>query len=162
MFQPYAYQTGGVFSHNPLHDLESLWWVGVWFLLCHYSFSKVGDGTVQEHIKVIKKFSGTLFNNRIDCASRRLTLFGSALLSNSKPLFFPLVVQHFIFALDVFRDQLVAYYKLYKPKASQDRSFFIPDVHRKFGDVFEDAMKEIGNDQSEVWPMDHIERHIPF
>jgi hypothetical protein len=23
------------FRYNPLHDVESIWWVGVWFLFCH-------------------------------------------------------------------------------------------------------------------------------
>jgi hypothetical protein len=48
----------GVLLHNPLHDLESLWWVGVWFLLCHYQSkpSKLRDITVQQHVEVVKKY----------------------------------------------------------------------------------------------------------
>ncbi|KIM74225.1 hypothetical protein PILCRDRAFT_828383 [Piloderma croceum F 1598] len=23
------------FRYNPLHDMESIWWVGVWFIFCH-------------------------------------------------------------------------------------------------------------------------------
>ena len=148
--------------HNPLHDLESLWWVGIWFLLCHYSPSKVGDiTTVQQHIKVIEKFGGTLFNC-FDPHSRRRALTGSTLLADTKPPSFPRAVQHLILALDVFREQLVTYYESYKLKASQDRSFFISDMHRKFGDVLEDAMKELKNDQTELWPLDHIKDCITF
>ena len=158
----YLHQVG-VFSHNPLHDLESLWWVGVWSLLLHYSPSKVGNSTVQEHVALIKSFGEALFNKRSDFFSRRQALTSSDLLVvKIMPSFFPLAVQHFIVALDEFRDQLVTYYEVYKPKASRDRLFFVPDVHRKFGDEFEDAMKEVGNDESEVWPLDHIEEHIIY
>ena len=116
---------------------------------------------MQQHIRVIKKFGAILFN-RIDPHNRRRALTGSALLSNTKPPSFPRAVQHLILALDVFREQLVTYYESYKPKASQDRSFFIPDMHRKLGNVFEDAMKELKNDQTELWPLDHIEDRITF
>ena len=50
----YIYHGSLFFSHNPLHDLESLWWVGVWLLLCHYRPSKLRDITVQQHIKVVR------------------------------------------------------------------------------------------------------------
>jgi Fungal protein kinase len=146
----------GVFSHNPLHDLESLWWVGLWFILCHYRPSNSSPGTVPKHIKVVKKFSETLFNNRSDPLSRRHALTGSTLLANTKPHSFPDGVKYLIIILEMFRELLVAYYKRYKPKESQDRSFFNPNVHRKFGDVLQDAMKELKNDQTELWPMDLI------
>ena len=160
--QPYLYQVDGVFSHNPLHDLESLWWVGVWFLLCHYQPSKLGDKTVQQHIKVVKEFSETLFNNRIDLLSRRRAVIGSALLVNTEPQCFPKAVQHLVVVLDEFREQLVTYYESYKPKESQDLSFFIPDVHRKFGDIFEEAIEELRNDQSGLWPLDDIQKRITY
>ena len=158
----YMNQLGGVFSHNPLHDLESFWWVGFWFPLCHYRPGKVGDITVQKHIKVVKRFGETLFDNRTDPLSRPHALVGSALLANTKPLSFPRAIQHLIVMLNMFRGQLVTYYGIYKPKEYQDRSFFIPDVHSRFGDVFEDAMKGLMNDQTELWPLDHIENHIAF
>jgi hypothetical protein len=53
--------------------------------------------------------------------------------------------------LDVVRDQLVAHYKDYKAMASQDRSFFNPDLHRKFADLVEEAIKELRNDQTGLW-----------
>jgi hypothetical protein len=152
----------GVFSHNPLHDLESLWWVGVWFLLCHYQPGKLRDTTVQQHIEVVKTYGETLFNNRVNPLSRRHALTGPDLLANIEPLSFPMAVQHLIVLLDVFRDQLVAHYKLYKPKASQDRSFFNPDLHRKFGDLVEEAMKELRNDQTGLWLIGHVEKRIAY
>ena len=134
-----------VFSHNPLHDLESLWWVGVWFLLCHYRPNNVGDNSVQHHVKVVKKFGATLFNKG-DFSSRRCALIGSALLDK----------------LNMFRGHLLTYYKSYEPKESQDRSFFVPHVHRKFGVVFEDAVQKLRNDQTKLWPLDDIEERITY
>ena len=158
-----AYMTHlGVFSHNPLHDLESLWWVGVWFLLCHYQPSKLGVDTVQQHAKVIKKFSQTLFNNQFDHLSRCHALTGSTLLTNTKPKSFSHAVQYLVIVLNKSRAQLVTYYESHKPKESQDRSFFTPDVHRKLGDIFEDGLKALGNDQSGLWPLDSIEARITY
>ena len=150
------------FSHNPLHDLESLWWVGVWFILCHYNPSRVGDPTVQEHIKDVKEIGKTLFNNRIDPHRRREALVGSTLFPSIEPLSFPPPVQHLIAALYLFKNQLVTYYESYNPKVSQNRSFFTPDIYCKFGDVIEKAMKGLGNAQTELWPLDHIEDRITF
>ena len=88
----YMNQVSVDFSHNPLHDIESLWWVGVWFILCHYP-SEFGDITVQRHIKVVKKFGETLFNNRGNHLSRRHALVGTTLLTNIKPRSFPVAIQ---------------------------------------------------------------------
>ena len=152
-----------VFSHNPLHDLESLWWVGVWFLLCHYCPNKVGEKIVQLHIYVIKNFGATLFDHR-DPLSRRRALIGSAILEQIRPQLFPSAIQYFIYKLNVFRDHLFTYYKSYIPKESQleDLSFFVLDVHRKFEDVFEGAVERlrISNDRTELWPLDDIEERI--
>ena len=160
----YIYHASVLFSHNPLHDLESLWWVGVWFLLCHYRPKKLGETAVQNHIKVVKKFKETLFNNPVDVHGRRRALMDSALLANTRPLLFPRAVQGFIFMLNAFRLQLVAYYETYKPKESQDLTFFVPDMHRKFGDFFEDVMNKLRalNDQSKLWPLDDIEERITY
>ena len=160
--QPLLHQSGGVFSHNPLHDLESVWWVGVWFLLRHYEPNNLLDIKVQQHIKVVKNFSETLFNNRIDPLDRRKALTGSTLLGSIRPLSFSLAVQQLTVLLDVFRDELVTYYGIYKPMVSQDRSFFNPDLHRKFGDVVETAMNNLENDDTELWLFHHISNEINY
>ena len=155
----------GVLSHNPLHDLESLWWVGVWFLLCHYEPSNIRDITVQKHFEVVKKYGETLFNNRRgdNPLSRRHALTDTALLATIKPRSFPIGVQHFILLLDLFRDQLVVQYGKYKPTTtSQDLSFFYPEVHLIFAGIVDKIMKEIGNDESELWLVGLIEKNIAF
>ena len=158
----YIYQSDEVFWHNPLHDLESLWWVGIWLLLCHYDPSNLRDTTVQPHIEVVKSYGETLFNNHIYPHSRRQALTSSELLSKVKPLAFPVPVQHFIVLLNRFRGHLVTYYKIYNPMVSQDPSFFIPDPHRNFGDIFEKPMNELKDDQTELWPLDHIKDQIDY
>ena len=94
------------FLHNPLHDIESLWWVGVWFLLCHYQFSNLGDVTVQQHIRVVKEFGETLFNNHGDLLSRHRALIGSSIFAKTKPHYFPQAVKYLIVMLNDFREQL--------------------------------------------------------
>ena len=162
----YMNQVEGVFSHNPLHDLESLWWVGLWLLLCHYQPSKLRDTTVQENIEDIKRFGNPLFDYRL-LVRRRKALTGSALFTNIKARSPPGGVQYLIVMLDDLREQLLTYYGSYKPKESQDRSFFIdfiPNVHCKFGGMLEDIMKKLMNDsdQTELWPLDIIEQRIIY
>ena len=160
----YIYQGDEVFSHNPLHDLESLWWVGIWLLLCHYDPSKLRDTTVQQHIEVVKSYGETLFNS---CAnsprpSRRVALTGPDILRNVLPLVFPKAIQHLIISLDLFRAQLVTHYKLYEPMAFQDRSFFTPDLYSKFSDKFEETMKVLKDDQTELWLFTNIKDQIDY
>ena len=117
---------------------------------------------MQQHIKVVKKYGGTLFNSDIDLHSRRNALTGPALVVNIDPPSFPKAVQRLMVLLESFRDQLVKYYEIYKPMASQDRSFFNPDLYRKFGDIFEGAKKGLGDDQTGLWPLSRIEDRIRY
>jgi hypothetical protein len=151
----------GEFSHNPLHDLESLWWVGVWFSLCHYQPGNLRNITVQKHIKVVKKYGETIFNcdNHV---SRRRALIGPDILANIRPRSFVVAIQHLVVLLNSFRDQLFTNYTRYKPTPSQDRSFFNPDLHRKFANLVEEAFNELKNDKTVLWPMDHVEKRIVY
>ena len=159
----YIFHPKSTFSYNPLHDLESLWWVGVWFLFCHYQTSNLLDVTVEEHIKVVKEIGQRLFNNGAGRLSRADALIHSTLLAKeSRPTRFPKTVRYFVLALDVFRAQLIKYYESYKPEEPQDRSFFTPDVHRKCVALFENALQLLENDKTELWPWDHIEKRITY
>ena len=153
---PYLNLLHGTFSHNPLHDIESVWWVGVWFLLCHYQPRNLLDNDVQEHIEVVKNYGETLFNNPIDPLSRPRALTTADLLTSIDPLSFPGALPNFVVLLDRFRDELMKYYKIYKPTASQDRSFFNPDLHRKFGDIVEKAKKKLEIDKTRLLLFKHI------
>src|ERR1700678_3093592 len=133
------------FRHNPLHDLESLWWVGVWFLLWHYKPSNLMDDTVQEHMKLVKKVGQTLFNNGADRDSRRRALMHSTIVADSDPASFAKIIQYFVVLLNKFRAQLITHYKNYKPKDPRDRSFFTPDVHGNCRVLLEKLMESLRN-----------------
>ena len=53
--------------HNPLHDLESLWWVGVWYLFCHYSpHAALNSPEIRGHIKQLQTIKHRLFSSCAD------------------------------------------------------------------------------------------------
>ncbi|KAF8811241.1 hypothetical protein BYT27DRAFT_7336283 [Phlegmacium glaucopus] len=158
----YMYHPDCRFSHNPLHDIESLWWVGLWFLLCHYTAGNLRDVTVQKHIEFVKMLGQTIFNTGADHRRRRDALIHSTLLTHSNPLCFQQSVQCLVDVLDDFRAQLITYYKDYNPQQPQDRTFFTPDVHRKVGVLFENILESLGNDNTEIWHMDYITAHIAY
>src|SRR5271168_5238859 len=103
----YTYHPDFDFCHNPLHDLESLWWIGVWFAFWHYKPSSLLDATVQQHMKVVKQIGQTLFNNGANTTSRRRALLHSTLVTDSAPKNFPDAVQYLVAVLQKFRLQLV-------------------------------------------------------
>lgn len=51
------------FAHNPIHDLESLWWVGVWCMMRHYpvSDSLELEPSQKEHIAQMTNYGNELF-----------------------------------------------------------------------------------------------------
>src|ERR1700729_2585300 len=36
------------FRYNPLHDIESIWWVGVWFLFCHREATTMSEANLAD------------------------------------------------------------------------------------------------------------------
>jgi len=153
----YMFYPKSDFSHNPLHDLESLWWVGGWFLLCHYRPIHRLEDKVQTHIKVVKGVGESLFNNGANILNRHNALLRSDILATSDPRSFPKTVQYLAVVVNRFRAQLLEHYENYKP---HDRSFFTPDIHRRCGDLLERAMELLRDDNTELWPMDCIEQHV--
>ena len=148
---------GGVFSHNPLHDLESLWWVGIWLLLCHYKpYDNLLESNLQKHIKLVASIGEKLFG--AERLYRRHALILPDQLARSHPQYFSKAVSQLFLVLLQFRECLFSYYESYKPKDAQDRSFFTPDVHTTFGVFLENAIRSLRdtNDETKLWPMDHI------
>ena len=151
----------GVFPHNPLHDLESLWWVGVWLLFCHYDPSCLLDPDVQNHIPLIAESGEKLFG--LERSSRRDALVNSALLVQSNPQAFPIAAKHLFLAIFDFRKRLFTYYTSYKPGDPRDRSFFTPDIHDTCSKLFSEAIKLLKgtrDETAELWPMDRIRTRL--
>ena len=155
----YIYYPEFEFSHNPLHDLESLWWIGVWFLFYHYKpVSNLLDDIVQRHLKLIQTAAQGLFNKGADLpSSRRRALINQNTLAASNPRSFPTTVQYLVVVVHRFRAQLVEYYKNYEP---HDQSFFTPDIHHQCRGLLKRAMESLKNDDTELWPLDLIEQHV--
>jgi hypothetical protein len=36
------------FRYNPLHDVESIWWVGVWLLFCHRDTATMAEASLED------------------------------------------------------------------------------------------------------------------
>jgi hypothetical protein len=117
---------------------------------------------VEKHIKIVKEIGQTLFNNGADSLSRRHALTHSTLFADSNPGRFPQGLQYFIIILDDFKTHLITHYKQHTPMEREDRSFFTPDVHRQFGELFENAIESLQNDKTELWPWDHITNHVNY
>lgn len=51
------------FAHNPIHDLESLWWVGVWCMMWHYPVpdDEEVDPENKDHINLMIEHGTELF-----------------------------------------------------------------------------------------------------
>ena len=159
----YMFHPREVFSHNPLHDLESLWWVGVWLLLCHYKpYDNPLESELQKHIKLVANIGEKLFG--AERLYRRHALIRPDQLAYSHPHCFSNAVSLLFLVLLKFRERLLSYYESYKPKDAQDQSFFIPDVHTTLGAFLEDAIRSLRNlnDKTKLWPMDHILSHINY
>jgi len=68
-------QTKVPFSHNHLHDLESLWWVAVWVVIHNYIISKdttYPPVTLQDAAQQLEQ-SRILFPLRLESSTRRIT-----------------------------------------------------------------------------------------
>jgi hypothetical protein len=83
----------------------------------------------------------------------------STIVADSHPTRFPAPVQYLVAVLNKFRKQLIAYYENYNPK---DRSLFTPDVHGSCGVFFENAIRSLSNDNTELRPWEHIEDRIAY
>ncbi|KJA27947.1 hypothetical protein HYPSUDRAFT_156193 [Hypholoma sublateritium FD-334 SS-4] len=126
----YTHQpTFEAFAHNPIHDLESLWWVGVWCTMWHYPVpddEEVGDSK-QEHINLMLTHGNQLFpsyhgvaeQTRIDEIYSPVTYRRRGLGQYDKPM------KSFISRLERFRQCIAwAHRKTQKLLPRNDASYF--------------------------------------
>jgi serine/threonine protein kinase len=76
-------QTGVPFSHNHLHDLESLWWVAVWVVFYNYFTPSCDDPTfVYGDVVDQLNLARTLFPLELGSAGRQIGFQNSATFRN--------------------------------------------------------------------------------
>jgi hypothetical protein len=124
------------FSHNHLHDLESLWWVAVWVVFYH-SFSKEeGDGLTLQDANDQLDMAEKLFPPVVDSTTR---LNGFKIRSSFKGICnqLPPNKRHAHICLNFLRQQLISHYEdveaeypLINPDASTD------DIYGAFTQAF--------------------------
>ena len=136
-----AAQTEVPFSHNHLHDLESLWWVAVWVVFYNY-FSEGRPppdhpsftlGHAKEHLKLAE----TLFPPALDNATRRdgfqtpktFQNTCDGLPRNKKPIYD---------RLNLIRRLLLKHYRIIEAgyPLSVDPSSSIDDIYDEFTRLF--------------------------
>jgi hypothetical protein len=124
------------FSHNHLHDLESLWWVAVWVVFNH-SFSKEdGDHLTLQDANDQLDLAEKLFPPVVDSISRQNN-FQDAESFEETCKGLPDYKEEAYFGLDYLREQLIKHYKaieanypLINPNDSTD------DIYHDFTEAF--------------------------
>ena len=117
------------FMHNPIHDLESLWWVGVWCMMWHYPVSDTEelDSSKDQHISQMLAYGNLLFPTyhgvaeqiRIDEIVSPTTYRRRGLAEFDKP------IKSFISRLERFRQCIAwAHRKIQKELPRRDASYF--------------------------------------
>jgi hypothetical protein len=133
-------------SHNHLHDLESLWWVAVWIVF-YNEFSKPGQSDVEplSDLEIAKSqlaLARTIFPLVIDNVTRRdIFCTHSAFKVTYRKL--PRIKQAICKQLESAREELIFHYQSVEnslpdsvnPEASKDR------IYAKFGRMFDKARK---------------------
>ncbi|KAJ3558272.1 hypothetical protein NM688_g1021 [Phlebia brevispora] len=136
-FDPKARKIPGVCYH-PLHDLESLWWVAVWFLMTKEVVHPDPDeGETFVASKAQRKFAKDLFG---DPSTRR-----NALVDHYKFMDqiegLPRIPQNLAMALNVLREFLVEKYHVVDTELETIGNGCAGDLYDKFCEVFEAILK---------------------
>ncbi|KJA13396.1 hypothetical protein HYPSUDRAFT_195778 [Hypholoma sublateritium FD-334 SS-4] len=140
------YLLGGIGKpiFNPLHDLESLWWISIWFTFCHFPLC-MGDSNdtfvshltgpqTQQAIEEINFVGHVLFRlgneGKPNINARTQALVDGLFLQDAQldRYKFPATVRNFCKILDNFRDKLVGHFL----KASQTSPNMSVVVHADY------------------------------
>ncbi|KAF8966229.1 hypothetical protein BDZ97DRAFT_2074195 [Flammula alnicola] len=160
----YHYNSAVQFFHNPLHDLESLWWVGVWFMFWHYSpNAALLTPVIQTHLDAVEQIGLTLFPNHFTTEKHRLEEVMVKKKFISHPwTHFVKGIQIFYARLERFRVELSKHYTQSEKSFPINRSYFTTDLHHTFRDFF-DEQRRGAIDDVQLWPLQYIrEQHIPY
>ena len=143
--------------HNPLHDLESVWWVGVWCLICHYSpNAALETPEVREHIKQLQIAKRRLFSSCADPLKyTRLEHVLAGRFADLASTQFSKPLQKFYQILEQMRAELSDRLRTVEATFPIDISYFEkPDFFSAIHDLLAP-----GIDVDEVlWPLDTIQK----
>lgn len=120
------YLPGGIGKpvFNPLHDLESLWWLSIWFTFCHFPLrnsnstfvSDITKPQIRQAIEEINFVGYDLFRLvdgvKPDGTVRTQALIDGLFLQDAQldRCKFPTTVRKFCKILDIFREKLVGHF----------------------------------------------------
>src|ERR1700691_3780472 len=127
------------FSHNHIHDLESLWWVAVWMVFYNH-FSKSQQSSEEPLFSLLDaqrqlELAGTLFPTYMKSIDRR-DGFQRSFLKTCGDL--PSSKKAICAYLNALRRIIIRNYVLIESKLPQtvDLSASMDDIYQKFNEVF--------------------------
>ena len=156
----YCYNNlGFVVVPNPLHDMESIWWIGVWALFCHYSpNAALLDSAVVDHIDRVREIGETIFpdvpNPLSDMRMRADQVMEDCFSRYPWEGFTP-PLQSFYRVLEHLRAELCSRLESSQAELPVDIAHFTdPDLHNNFLRLFA-ALNNTAEDEN-LWTMDAI------
>lgn len=145
--------------HNPLHDLESLWWVGVWCLVCHYSPNAALDTPeIREHIKQLQMTKHRLFSSCADPFKyTRMEYVIAGRFANLASTQFSEPLQNFYLILERMRAELSDRLRAVETRFPIDIGYFEkPDFFNTIHDLL--ATGDNTDVDEILWPLDTIQK----
>jgi hypothetical protein len=124
------------FTYNPLHDLESIWWVATFFIFHHFTIG--GHNRRLLDLDVAKLFPTG------DDKLRSLALTSERIYTEMIG-HLPTEFQMHGKKLDIFRQMLLNAYASAESKADINKAAFIPRLHTAFGTVFNMLRDDVGS-----------------
>ncbi|KJA13397.1 hypothetical protein HYPSUDRAFT_92767 [Hypholoma sublateritium FD-334 SS-4] len=145
--------------HNPLHDLESLWWVGVWCLVCHYSpNAALNTPEIREHITQLQMTKHRLFSSCADPLKRTRMehVIAGRFASLASPQFSK-PLQNFYLVLERIRAELSDRLRAVESRFPIDIGYFErPDFFTTIQDLL--ATGDNKDVDEILWPLDIIQK----
>ncbi len=174
------------FLHNPIHDLESLWWVGVWCLMWHYPVSEYQhvSPSEKEHIDKMKEHGMKLFPSyHQPLSDRRITEIHSQVKYRRRDVrSYPLSIKVMIARMNDIRQCISwAHQRIQRALPRDDASYFsdvlcVADPSTTVSDMdtenhprlpifemviskLERVISGIGVPNDLLWPLESIDDH---
>ncbi|KJA27032.1 hypothetical protein HYPSUDRAFT_198334 [Hypholoma sublateritium FD-334 SS-4] len=122
------------FLHSPVHDLESLWWVGVWCLMWHYPVSerRPVDPVKKDHMDLMRDHGMKLFpSHHTPANARRINEIHSLTTYTSRSMEateYPDEIFAMISRMDLFRQCISWAHKTTQAELPRNDASYFSDV----------------------------------